>query len=187
MTAQETAQEITEDAAPEIKSKARLYIGIIVLILALAMPIWGSLIVSILGFPPGISTVLIGLSIAGGPDLLLLIAAAIMGKESLNYILGRIGKWFGRNFKLSENVSKRRYIFGLILFWGSILMRWAIGFFQQMPAPPKGGIDWGLIILLAFEVVLVISIFVLGANYWEKLGALFRWNTRVISIEEQPE
>jgi hypothetical protein len=159
----------------------------IILILALAMPIWGSLIVAVLGLPPTISTVLIGLSIAGGPDLLLVVSAAVMGKDALNQILGQIGKWFKRNFKLSENVSKKRYTLGLILFWASILIRWAIGFFKLMPAPPKGGTDWGLYILIAFEVVLVISIFVLGANFWEKLGALFRWNTRVVTIEEQTE
>jgi hypothetical protein len=159
--------EPEENVEPVTKSKTRLYIGIIVLILALTMPIWGTALVSVLGLSPGISTVLIGLSIAGGPDLLLLIAAAVMGKDALNQILGQIGKWFKRNFKLSENVSKKRYILGLIAV--------------------KGSTDWGLIILIGFEVVFVISIFVLGANFWEKLGALFRWNTRVVTIEEQTE
>jgi hypothetical protein len=174
-------------AAPEAKSKTRLYIGIIILILSLTMPIWGSAIVAAMGLPPAISTVLIGLSIAGGPDLLLVAAAAVMGKESLNYILGQIGRWFKRSFKLAENVSKRRYIFGLVLFWGSILIRWVIGFFPEIPPPAKGGTDWGLIILIAFEIVLVIGIFVLGANFWEKLGSLFRWNTQVVAIEAPAE
>jgi len=182
-----TTNQKEEIAAPEAKSKTRLYIGIIILILALAMPIWGALIVSILGLSPGISTILIGLSIAGGPDLLLVIAAAVMGKESLNYILGLIGKWFKRNFKLAENVSKKRYIWGLILFWGSILIRWAIGFLKPITVATTGGTDWGLYILIAFEVVLLISIFVLGANFWDKLGALFRWNMRVVPIEESVE
>jgi hypothetical protein len=182
-----TTNNNEETAAPKAKSKTRLYIGIIILVLALAMPIWGSIIVAILGLPPAISTVLVGLSIAGGPDLLLVVAAAVMGKDALNHILGQIGKWFKWSFKLTENVSKGRYIFGLVLFWGSILIRWAIGFFKLMPEPPKGGTDWGLIILIAFEVVLIISIFVLGANFWEKLGSLFRWNTRVVTIEEQAE
>jgi len=178
-------QENINNEPPQAKSKSRLYIGIIILILALAMPIWGTALVTALGLSPGISTVLIGLSIAGGPDLLLLLAAAVMGKDALNQILGQIGKWFKRNFKLSENVSKKRYILGLILFWGSILIRWAVGFLKPLSVAAKGSTDWGLVILVAFEVVLVISVFVLGANYWEKLGSLFRWNTRVIQIEEQ--
>jgi hypothetical protein len=182
-----TTQELNEPAAPEVKSKSRLYIGIIILILALAMPIWGSLLVSLLGLPPGISTILIGLSVAGGPDLLLLLAAAVMGKDSLNQLLGKIGHWFKRNFKLSENVSKSRYRIGLILFWGSILIRWALGFIRVQPIPPKGDLDWGLYILLAFEVVLVISVFVLGADYWDKLGSLFRWNTRVVTVDESTD
>jgi len=177
----------SEDVAPEAKSKSRLYIGIIILVLALAMPIWGSIIVSLLGLSPGISAILVGLSIAGGPDLLLVIAAAVMGKDSMNFVLGKIGKWFKRNFKLAENVSKNRYIFGLILFWGSILIRWAIGFLKPISITQTGGTDWGLYILIAFEILLVISIFVLGADYWEKLGALFRWNTRVTRIEETVE
>jgi hypothetical protein len=108
-----------------------------------------------------------------------------MGKDTLNAILGQIGRWFKRNFKLAEDVSKRRYITGLILFWGSVLIRWAIGYLPPMPAAAKGEIDWGLLWLLSFEVVLVASIFVLGADYWEKLGSLFRWNTRVVKIEEE--
>ena len=66
-----TVEENNQNEAPEVKSKSRLYLGIIILILALSMPIWGSLIVAALGLSPGISTILIGLSIAGGPDLLL--------------------------------------------------------------------------------------------------------------------
>ena len=77
--------------------------------------------------------------------------------------------------------------FGLLLFWGSILIRWAIGFLKPVTIATNGKTDWGLIILIAFEVVLVISIFVLGANYWEKLGSLFRWNTRVVTIEATAE
>ena len=179
--------KIEETAAPEAKSKTRLYIGIIILVLSLTMPIWGTALVSILGLSPGASTLLIGLSIAGGPDLLLLLAAAVMGKDTLNQILGQIGKWFKRNFKLSENVSKKRYTWGLILFWGSILIRWAIGFLKPISIAKTGGTDWGFYILIAFEVVLIISIFVLGADFWEKLGALFRWNTRVVTIEDQTE
>ena len=182
-----TNQEKDKDAVPEIKSKSRLYSGIVIIVLALAMPIWGSILVSLLGFSPGISAILIGLSIAGGPDLLLVIAATVMGKDSMNYILGNIGKWFKRNFKLAENVSKKRYIWGLILFWGSILIRWAIGFLKPISIAKTGGTDWGFYILIAFEVIWIISIFVLGANFWEKLGALFRWNTRVVTIEEQTE
>lgn len=183
---EKTSEEITpKDIKPEAKSKSRLYLGIIILVLALAMPIWGSIIVALLGLSPGLSALLIGLSIAGGPDLLLVVAAAVMGKDSMNYVLGKIGKWFKRNFKLAENVSKRRYAVGLILFWSSILIRWAIGFLKPISFAQSGGTDWGLYILLAFEVVLIISIFVLGANYWEKLGALFRYNTQVVKIEEQ--
>ena len=179
-----TNQENDKDAAPEVKSKSRLYIGIIILVLALAMPIWGSILVGLIGFSPGISAILIGLSIAGGPDLLLVIAAAVMGKDSMNYVLGKIGKWFKRNFKLAENVSKKRYIWRIILFWGSILVRWAIGFLKPISIVRTGGPDWGFYILIVFEVVLIISIFVLGADYWEKLGSLFRWNMRVVPIDE---
>jgi hypothetical protein len=182
-----TTQENSENSASESTSKTRLYIGIIILVLALAMPIWGSILVGLLGLPAGISAILVGLSIAGGPDLLLLLAAAVMGKDTLNLILGKIGQWFKRSFKLAENVSKKRYIFGLVLFWGSILIRWAIGFLRPVAMASNEKIDWGLIILIAFEVFLVVSIFVLGANYWEKLGSLFRWNTRVVTIETEAE
>ncbi len=179
-----TTQENDDDVAPEAKSKSRLYIGIVLIVLAIVMPIWGSILVGLIGFSPGISAILIGLSIAGGPDLLLVIAAAVMGKDSMNYVLGKIGNWVKRNFKLTENVSKKRYTWGLILFWGSILVRWAIGFLKPISIIKTGGTDWGLYVLIAFEVVLIISIFVLGADFWEKLGSLFRWDMRVVPIDK---
>jgi hypothetical protein len=60
--------ELTDGQTSEAISKTRLYTGIFLLILALAMPVWGSAIVAMMGLPPGISTALIGLSLAGGPD-----------------------------------------------------------------------------------------------------------------------
>lgn len=182
MSAGATVEATENEDTPKAPSKTRLYVGILILILALAMPIWGSAIVAMLGLPPGLSAVLVGLSVAGGPDLLLLIAAAVMGKETLNAILGRISGWFKHNFRLAENVSKRRYIIGLILFWGSIVARWGVSFLKVQPSAPNGDMDWGLIILLSFELLLIVSIFVLGARYWDKLASLFRYNTRVVEI-----
>lgn len=179
-----TNEKSNKNAAPEAKSKTRLYAGIIILILALSMPVWVSLIVAALALSSAVSTVVIGLSVAGGPEVLLVLAAAVMGKDALNSILGKVGNWFKRSFKLSENVSKGRYNFGLVLFWGSILIRWGVGFFH-IPATPADGTDWGIITLISLEVITVISVFVLGANFWEKLVALFRWNTRAVTIDEQ--
>ena len=60
----------------------RYWLGLILLVLSLTLPLIALVLVPLLGFPEGVNVVLFGLSLAGGPDLLLVPRFPRMGKNA---------------------------------------------------------------------------------------------------------
>jgi hypothetical protein len=71
------------DRSTALKKDWRFYTGIAALVLALVLPLLG-LAVPLLGLPTAVSAVLIGGLVAGGPEVMLVLAAAFLGKETLH-------------------------------------------------------------------------------------------------------
>ena len=90
----------------------RYWLGLTLLVLSLSLPLIALVLVPLLGFPKDVNVVLFGLSLAGGPDLLLVLAIAAMGKENLDRILGKFLPWFKRIARW-DTVTRRRYTLGL--------------------------------------------------------------------------
>lgn len=88
--------------------------GVILFVLHLILPLLALIFVPLLGLSTGFSTLLYGLSVAGGPDVLFIAAAAIMGKENLEYLFSKLGAGFKRLVKWDQ-VSRKRYKAGLWL------------------------------------------------------------------------
>ena len=102
-------------------------------------------------------------------ELLLVAGAAITGKEGFAYIKGLV---FGveKSYAPPEKVSKTRYTIGLILFVIPILLYWAMPYMERLIP----GIDTSsLAFAIAGDVLLLISLFVLGGDFWNKLRSLF--------------
>jgi hypothetical protein len=147
--------------------------------LSLILPLLALVIVPLLGLSPGVSTLLYGLSVAGGPDVILIGAAALLGKENLEYLFSKLGNWFKRLVKWDQ-VSPRRYRAGVWLFWISILI--SLAFFYFLPKTLREGNQpgWGFYVTVGADILFIISFFVLGAEFWSKLRALFQYNARVV-------
>ena len=163
----------------EAKRDWHYYVGLILFVLSLILPLLALVIVPLLGVSPGISAALYGLSVVGGPDLLLIAAAALMGKENLEYLFSKLGNWFKRLVKWDQ-VSPRRWRTGVWLFWLSILT--SLAFFYFLPETLREGDQpgWGFFVSVGADILFIISFFVLGAEFWGKLRALFQYNARVV-------
>ena len=170
------------DQQPDTKRDWRYYIGLFLFVLALILPLLGLAIVPLLGLGQGVSTALIGITLVGGPDVILIGSAALMGKENLEYLFSKLGGWFKRLVKWDE-VSPGRYRTGVWLFWISILAGFA--FFWLFPSTliSAGKLGWGAYAIGAADILFVVSFFVLGAEFWGKLRALFQYDARVV-VEE---
>lgn len=130
----------------------------------------------------GLKAVLLGLLWAGIPYLTVLLAIAILGKQGYAFLKQRI---FGvlRHLGPPKTVGRTRYGVGLILFVLPLvfgvaepyLVRFLVGQYE----------NW-FVFAVAGDVVLLISLFVLGGDFWDKIRALFFHEARV-QFAVQPE
>jgi hypothetical protein len=122
----------------------------------------------------GIKTALTGF-LAIMPVLTKVAAIAVMGKAGFNLLKDHVFKFLGR-FRPVEQVSRRRYRVGLVLFVLSIV------FGSLLPYFPGILVDWQeneVFWSLVSDVLLIASLFVLGGEFWNKLAALFDYNAKV--------
>ena len=124
----------------------------------------------------GWKATLSGLLALGIPELFMIIAAAVAGKEGFSYIKSKI-YGFLKKHGPPDTVSKTRYRIGLVLFLIPIIAGWLIPYFTHLiPSYEKNS----SLINVVGDVVLITSLFVLGGDFWDKLRSLFIYGAKVI-------
>ena len=122
----------------------------------------------------GWKTTLTGLLALGIPELFMIIAAAVAGKEGFKYIKSKIFSFLKKHGP-PDTVSKIRYRIGLVLFLIPIIIGWLLPYFTQLiPSYEQNK----YLISVAGDVVLITSLFVLGGDFWDKLRSLFVYEAR---------
>ena len=148
--------------------RTRFIIGGIVLISGFLSPLLIPVVLDS-DWPASLKSVLTGLLAFGIPELFMILAVAIMGKKGYQHLKGRASTWIMR---LSpDQVSYRRYRFGVVLFSIPLILGFLqpylgviIPFFNRIPLTVTIGLDF----------ILLLSLFVLGGEFWEKLKGLFQ-------------
>lgn len=110
----------------------------------------------------------------------LIAAAAIMGKAGFNY-LKQLLFGFIRKFRPVQQVGRNRYRLGLILFMVPVLMTWVAPYVTGFLRP---GSMYGFLQELSLEVLLLIGLFMLGGEFWDKVRALFKHRAKVEIVAE---
>jgi hypothetical protein len=151
----------------------RFYVGVAVLLCSVLS--WGLIpIASAAGWnTTQMASLTGGIMIAN--KVLLIGAIAIMGKPGFNHLKGLIFGFMSK-FAPAQQVSRGRYQLGLILFMVPMLMTWLAPYIGGLVLP---GSVYGFLQDLALEVLLLIGLFVLGGEFWEKVRALFRHRAKV--------
>lgn len=159
---------------------ARFWLGISVLTLSWIAPVFIP-VVFMLPFSTEVQSVLSGLLLFGLPEVGSLLAVAILGKPTFQYLLGTMKAWFGRD-PAPKPVSKARYTFGLVVFASSnlfgVLLYYAPTLFPNLDTHR---IAYGL----SADGLFVTSLFILGGDFWNKLLALFVHDARAV-FQERP-
>ena len=104
-----------------------------------------------------------------GAEVLGVLAIAVMGKPGYVYIKSRV-LGFLKRYSPPDEVSRSRYNIGLVMFCIPILFGWISiyaadyipGFSQNPLAYAVGG-----------DLLLLVSLFVLGGDFWDKIRSLF--------------
>lgn len=161
--------EVSGDEIPILVKDWRFYLGIGALALSIIMPIF-ALFVPLLGLSVAQSALVVGLLIGGGPEVMALIAVALLGKATFRYLLHSVKSFF-RAKVLEKPASKGRYYFGLMINITSWIPLYLYGY---LPAIMPGG-DMRIYILAAADLSFVASMFVMGGEFWEKIRKIFVW------------
>jgi hypothetical protein len=109
-------------------------------------------------------------------EILLVVAAALAGKEGLALIKSRV---FGflKDIGPPAEVGQTRYAVGLVLFALPLLLGWVSPYL----GPHMPGFDeHSLAFAVVGDVMLLVSLFVLGGEFWDKLRALFVHGARAV-------
>lgn len=140
--------------------------GWLCFILCLIMPLL-SLLVPILGLSKTSSALLIGGLVVGAPELFMVLAIALWGKSTFDYFITQVFGLF-RFLAPAKSVSSTRYYVGLTLLIISFFPSWILSY-----APSLVNDTTRICIVLSFDILFVISFFILGGNFWNKVRELF--------------
>jgi len=151
----------------------RLVAGVAALVLSVIFPLC-VFFVPLMGLSSGEAAVISGFLLAGAPEILILLAVALLGKENFDRILGSVKGFFFAAF-FQKPASKLRYSIGLAMFVLSILPLYLAGYATSwMPAG-----NAKLMLLAGADITCLASVFVMGGEFWGKFRSIFVWEGSV--------
>jgi hypothetical protein len=158
---------------PTLKRDWRFYCGMAAIGLSIILPLC-ALLVPMLGLPMTQSAVLAGALVAGAPEVLCILAVALLGKDTFQYFVHKI-KGVLRSAIVDRPASKLRYYSGLAV----ILLNWIPAYvYAYAPTVMPGG-DARITILAAMDLAFVASVFLMGGEFWEKVRRIFVYEGKV--------
>lgn len=142
------------------------------LVLSFLIPIVG-FIFPFLGLPTALAATLTGVFIVGIPEVMIILAVLFLGKETFNHYKQKFYNLFKKRKKAPKKVSRFRYYFGLVIFLASPIPLYLNGY-SLHPLLESGRHT----ILMIGDLSFVLSFFILGGAFWEKIKALFRYDLK---------
>lgn len=152
--------------------RKRFVAGFALIGFAVLLPI-AALLFPVFGLPSPSSNLLVALLVAGAPEMLCLAAIALLGQEGFPN--------FGDRFRavstgagVAPVASKMRYYGGLVY---CLLNTLPISLYAYaphwMPGEPAK-----YLILAVTDLGFILSVFLMGGEFWEKFRRLFIWEGR---------
>jgi len=153
----------------------RFPVGVMIFALGFAAPLAMPLVTSS-DLATGWKTAIAGALAVGVPEVMMVVAAAVMGQEGF----ARLKRCFGRflaKYGPPERVGRTRYRVGLAMFTLPLLLGWLAPYFgHHLPGYDPRKLIWAV----TGDAVFVASFFVLGGEFWGKLRALFVHGARAV-------
>jgi hypothetical protein len=156
-----------------LNTKLKLYIGVGLFIFGWIMPLFG-IWVATSALPVAVKGPIAGLLTLGGPEVCFIAAVALLGKETFNLLTSKVLAALHR-MAPSGAVSRTRYRIGIALLLITCIPTYVMGYAPQyLPdvSPAR------LYVNIAADLLFVISLFVLGGDFWDKLRALFIYDAK---------
>jgi len=119
-------------------------------------------------------TLLSGFFLLGAPEILSLVSIIILGKSGFNYIKKKTFAFLKRALPRGE-VSRTRYRIGLLMLIPHVIFANLI---YYSPDLIPGYADNRIATGLTADFLFIITLFVLGGEFWEKLRALLLYDAK---------
>ena len=146
----------------------RLKLGVTLFGLSILLPVLGLPVVALMGLSTTTVATISGAMLAGS-EVLGIVAVAVMGKSGYAYIKNR-AFGFLKQYGPPAEVSRTRYTIGLVMFAVPIVFGWLAPYAADL-VPGYTGNEFTYAIV--GDLLLLVSLFVLGGDFWDKLRALF--------------
>ncbi len=158
----------------------RFHLGMALIILALISPLAIPL-VTLLPLPLAWKATISGFLLVGVPEVLSLLAVALLGKAGFNYLKEKIFRIFKR-YALPQEVSRARYRLGLVMFILPLFLGWLGAYvFHLIP----GYAEHRFVINFTGDVIWLSSLWVLGSDFWDKVRALFIYQAKAVLPQKE--
>lgn len=155
--------------------KRRLALGGAVLAVGFLAPLFIPLVMSS-ELSPEWKATLSGLLLLGIPEVFMLAAVAITGKEGFESLKRLLMRLFRKHLAPPATVSPLRYRIGLAMFLLPLLFGWLAPYVADaIPGYKAHRIEYSIF----GDLLFVASLFVLGGNFWDKLQSLLIREARV--------
>jgi hypothetical protein len=155
--------------------RGRLILGVMIFVCGFASPALIPFVVRS-SLPAGFKAALSGLLAFGIPELMMLLAVAVLGKAGFESIKGILAR-FLRRYGPPETVSPARYRLGLFLFALPLLFG-ALEPYMGHHIPGYEGHP--RVFHVSGDAMFLLSFFVLGGSFWDKVRALFVRQARAV-------
>jgi hypothetical protein len=153
----------------------RFPLGVTIFALGFAAPLAIPLVTSS-DLPAMGKTAIAGALAVGIPEIMMVAAAAVMGREGFAALKRRFGRILQKHGP-PERVSRARYRVGLLMFALPLLLAWLAPYVgHYLPGYDSHRLVWAI----AGDLAFVASLFVLGGEFWDKLRALFVQGARTV-------
>ena len=151
-------------------SKSRIIFGGAILIIGFCGPLFIPIVTGS-ALSVGLKATLSGLLAFGIPEVFMLIAIGILGKDGYAFLKTKLGGFISRI--APDEISNSRHRIGVLLFCLPLILGFLqpyighyIDFFNNIPLWYYIMSDW----------IFVMSIFILGGSFWDKLRGLFKYS-----------
>jgi hypothetical protein len=161
------------DATPEMPQGWRFRLGVICFAAAFGVHLI-TIVAAAAGASAGTVATIAGVNFAAN-KILLLVTIGLLGKSGFDYLKSVVSASLGR-YAPAQTVGPTRYRIGLVLFAIPILFGWLAPYLSGLvPELVTEAVAFGI----AGDLLLLVSLLVLGGDFWDKLRALFIHRARV--------
>lgn len=174
---------MSETAQQEMPATGwRFRLGIALFVLSILVPVLGVPLLGAFELSTGLATSLTAALLISA-EVLGVAAVAVMGKEGFAWIKSRLSAVL-RQYGPPNEVSRGRYIVGLVMFSLPLVFGWAAPYFgERIP----GFVENPFAFYICLDLLFFSSLFVLGGDFWDKLRALFVHGARAVFPENRDD